>query len=184
MGAHHRRPPSAWGLCGLICLVLAACGGQSQQVTSPAGSPTGSVPVLHASIMLSGTTSLSYTYTAPRGGYRSCADVAVLRTVAGDRPGDFSLPVPLDRPTASGHALTIAAVISPYRGPGHYGTADVAEDDTLIALDDPRKAFYLTPSSTADGTVSADGSGRMALTDLENSDHQRLSAVIAWTCAQ
>jgi len=139
--------------------------------------------VLDATLQLSGAADMSYAYTVHRDGYRSCADVAALRPAAGDAPRDFALPVPPGRPTVDGHPLTVAAVISLYHGPAHYATADIGDDDTLVALDDPRMAFDFGASARADGAVQPDGSGRMILTGLTNPAGQVIAATITWTCA-
>ena len=171
------------GGAATIGLVIAGCGASATPAT---GSPTATQavrgPVLHATLQLTGAAAISYAYTVERDGYRSCADVAALRPAAGDTPRDFALPVPPGRPTVDGHPLTVAAVISLYHGPAHYATQDIGDDDTLVALDDPRMAFACGSSARADGEVNPDGSGRMALTGMANPAGQVLAATITWTC--
>lgn len=167
-----------------LALAIAGCGGAAAPApASPQPTPAVRGPALSATLQLSGAAALSYAYTVQRDGYRSCADVAALRPASGDTPRDFALPVPPGRPTVDGHPLTVAAVISLYHGPAHYGTADIGDDDTLVALDDPRAAFTFGSAARADGEVGADGSGRMSLTGMANPAHQTLAATITWTCA-
>jgi hypothetical protein len=168
----------------LLALAIAGCGSAATSAGgSPQPTPNAPGPVLSATLSLSGAANLSYAYAVRRAGYRSCADVAALRPAAGDVPRDFALPVPPGRPTVDGHLLTVAAVIALYHGPAHYATSDIGDDDTLIALDDPRMAFEFGSSARADGEVQPDGSGKMALTGMTNPANQELAATITWTCA-
>ncbi len=163
----------------LLGLLPACSGSPSTPPASPSPTAAPAGPLLSATLVLHGGAELTRTYTERRAGYRSCADVANLRTAAGDAPGDFALPVPPD----NGAQLTVSIVISPYHGPRHYATADIGDDDTLVAVGDKRTAYLFVASTTAAGEVRADGSGAMTLSGLENSAHQTLSAALTWTCA-
>lgn len=179
-----RRHRAAACAAPFLALAIAGCGSAAKSAPgSPSPTPEAPGPVLNATLSLSGAVDLSYAYTVRRDGYRSCADVAALRPAAGDAPRDFALPVPPGRPTVDGHPITVAAVIALYHGPDHYATADIGDDDTLIALDDPRMAFDFGSSAHADGEVQPDGSGRMSLSGLANPANQQLAATITWTCA-
>lgn len=167
----------------LLAVAVAGCGGAATAGGSPQATPGVPGPLLDATLTLSGAANLSYAYAVRRAGYRSCADVAALRPAAGDTPRDFALPVPPGRPTVDGHLLTVAAVIALYHGPAHYVTADIGDDDTLVALDDPRMAFAFGSSARADGEVQPDGSGRMTMTGMTNPAGQQLAATITWSCA-
>jgi hypothetical protein len=164
----------------LLALLLAGCA-SARTFPTPTPQPRG--PVLTVHLALTGAADLTDTYTVRRDGYRTCRDLADQRPAAGDRPTDFGLPVPLGRPVVDGHPLSVAIVISPYHGPAHYATADIGDDDTLVALDDTHQPYQFTTATRADGEVRADGSGTMTLTHLENPELQVLSVTLAWSCA-
>jgi hypothetical protein len=164
----------------LLALLAALCGCAGAQTQAATPTPPARGPLLSAQLILHGAAELTTSYTERRAGYRSCADVALQRPAAGDAPGDFALPVPAD----NGQRLTVAVVITPYHGPRHYTTADIGDDDTLIALADKQAAYQFGATTRADGDVRADGSGTMSLTDLENPAQQKLSVTLTWTCAE
>lgn len=163
----------------VLVALLSGCSGSATAAPPATATPAPAGPVLHATLVLHGGAELTRTYTERRAGFRSCADVAALRPAAGDAPDDFALPVPPD----NGGQLSVAVVITPYHGPGHFTTEDIGDDDTLIAVGDKKQAYLFAASTRADGEVRADGSGTMTLTGLENPAHQTLSVTVTWTCA-
>jgi hypothetical protein len=184
-------PGSAPGPSAGHSAVAAPGGAATQAGPGPGASGTRTAPrkdviagliTFNGRLRLSGAHQLNESFSAFPGvtsPKSSCAHIGVVGTPAGNgRIRQFRIPSPPE-----GSDVTIAAEISPYRGPGTYRKTSLVTAGPGIVIG---TASYnvRAAGATTTVTVGTDGSGELVFTGAAapRTGRPALSGEIRWTC--